>query len=160
EIMNRLKRQGNTKIQYYISMDLKNNENEFYSFEQLIEEGKKLLDSGNTKFIDANINPEEMQIMLFTSGTTSMSKAVALSHKNIVSNLMDIAATIELNEKDVMLSFLPLHHTFESTVGFLYPISKGCKIAFCTGIRHIAENVKEYKITAMISVPALFEGIY
>ena len=160
EIMNRLKRQGNTKIQYYISMDLKNNENEFYSFEQLIEEGKKLLDSGNTKFIDANINPEEMQIMLFTSGTTSMSKAVALSHKNIVSNLMDIAATIELNEKDVMLSFLPLHHTFESTVGFLYPISKGCKIAFCTGIRHIAENIKEYKITAMISVPALFEGIY
>lgn len=160
EIMNRLKRQGNTKIQYYISMDLRNNENEFYSFEQLIEEGKKLLDSGNTKFIDANINPEEMQIMLFTSGTTSMSKAVALSHKNIVSNLMDIAATIELNEKDVMLSFLPLHHTFESTVGFLYPISKGCKIAFCTGIRHIAENIKEYKITAMISVPALFEGIY
>ena len=160
EIMNRLKRQGNTKIQYYISMDLKNNENEFYSFEQLIQEGKKLLDSGNTKFIDANINPEEMQIMLFTSGTTSMSKAVALSHKNIVSNLMDIAATIELNEKDVMLSFLPLHHTFESTVGFLYPISKGCKIAFCTGIRHIAENIKEYKITAMISVPALFEGIY
>ena len=160
EIMNRLKRQGNTKIQYYISMDLRNNENEFYSFEQLIQEGKKLLDSGNTKFIDANINPEEMQIMLFTSGTTSMSKAVALSHKNIVSNLMDIAATIELNEKDVMLSFLPLHHTFESTVGFLYPISKGCKIAFCTGIRHIAENIKEYKITAMISVPALFEGIY
>ena len=160
EIMNRLKRQGNTKIQYYISMDLRDNENEFYSFEQLIQEGKKLLDSGNTKFIDANINPEEMQIMLFTSGTTSMSKAVALSHKNIVSNLMDIAATIELNEKDVMLSFLPLHHTFESTVGFLYPISKGCKIAFCTGIRHIAGKIKEYKITAMISVPALFEGIY
>ena len=67
---------------------------------------------------------------------------------------------IKLHEKDVMLSFLPLHHTFESTVGFLYPISKGCKIAFCDGIRHIAENIKEYKITAMISVPALYEGIY
>ena len=98
--------------------------------------------------------------MLFTSGTTSKSKAVALSHKNIVSNLMDISATIKLDENDVMLSFLPLHHTFESTVGFLYPISTGGKIAFCTGIRHIAENIKEYKITAMISVPALFEGIY
>ena len=73
---------------------------------------------------------------------------------------MDISATIKLDENDVMLSFLPLHHTFESTVGFLYPISKGGKIAFCTGIRHIAENIKEYKITAMISVPALFEGIY
>ncbi len=80
-----------------------------------------------------------MGIMLFTSGTTAMSKAVALSHKNICSNLMDIASVIELTKKDRMLSFLPLHHTFECTVGFLYPISKGCSIAFCEGIRHIAE---------------------
>lgn len=101
-----------------------------------------------------------MGIMLFTSGTTAMSKAVMLSHKNIVSNLMDIAATIKVDENDVFLSFLPLHHTFECTVGFLYPISKGSAIAFCDGIRHIAENIKEYQVSAMISVPILFEGMY
>ena len=160
EVMEKIKNKGNTKLKYYISMDLKQHENDVYSFIELISDGKKLLESGNNDFINAEINPDEMQIMLFTSGTTSKSKAVALSHKNIVSNLMDISATIKLDENDVMLSFLPLHHTFESTVGFLYPISKGGKIAFCTGIRHIAENIKEYKITAMISVPALFEGIY
>ena len=160
DVMKKIKNKGNTKLKYYISMDLKQNENDIYSFLELVADGKKLLENGNNDFINAEINPNEMQIMLFTSGTTSKSKAVALSHKNIVSNLMDISATIKLDENDVMLSFLPLHHTFESTVGFLYPISTGGKIAFCTGIRHIAENIKEYKITAMISVPALFEGIY
>ena len=101
-----------------------------------------------------------MSIMLFTSGTTAMSKAVMLSHKNICSNLYDIASTIEVDETHVFLSFLPLHHTFECTVGFLYPISKGSCIAFCEGIRHIADNIKEYGITTMISVPILFENMY
>ncbi len=160
DIMKHLKEKNNTKLKYFISMDLEENKDGIYSLYQLVEEGKQLLDKGNRKFLDAKIDPEEMQIMLFTSGTTSISKAVMLSHKNLTANIMDIAATIKLDENDVMLSFLPLHHTFESTVGFLYPLSKGCSIAFCDGIRHIAQNVKEYKITAVISVPALFEGIY
>lgn len=160
DIMQELKEKRNTGLKYYISMDLKQNENDVYSIYQLIDEGRQLLENGDTRFIDAEINPEEMQIMLFTSGTTAISKAVALSHKNIVSNLMDITSIIKLYDTDVMLSFLPLHHTFESTVGFLYPISEGCKITFCDGIRHIASNIKDYNITAMISVPALYEGIY
>ena len=59
-----------------------------------------------------------------------------------------------------MLSFLPIHHTFESTVGFLYPMSVGASIAYCEGIRHIADNIREYKISVMISVPLLFESMY
>ena len=140
EIMKKLREKNNTKIKYFISMDLEKNDGEVFSMHQLMQEGEELLKNGNRDFIDATINAEEMQIMLFTSGTTSISKAVMLSHKNIVSNIMDIAATIKLDENDIMLSFLPLHHTFESTVGFLYPISKGTAIAFCEGIRHIAEN--------------------
>ncbi len=73
---------------------------------------------------------------------------------------MDITSVIKVTENDRFLSFLPLHHTFECTVGFLYPVSTGGSIAFCDGIRHIAENIKEYKITAMISVPILFEAMY
>lgn len=160
EIMKDLKEKGNTKIQYFISMDLEKEQEGIYSWKQLIEEGKERLASGDKRFIDANINPEEMSIMLFTSGTTAMSKAVMLSHQNIVSNLFDITSVIKIDENDRFLSFLPLHHTFESTVGFLYPISRGGLIAFCDGIRHIAENIKDYRITAMISVPILFEGIY
>ncbi len=160
EIMNKIKQQNNTKLKYFISMDLNKKENGIYSQKELINEGKKLIEKGNTDFINAKINNEEMGIMLFTSGTTATSKAVMLSHKNICSNLIDIASTIKVDENDRFLSFLPLHHTFECTVGFLYPISKGSSIAFCDGIRHIAENIKEYQITAMISVPILFENMY
>ena len=159
-IMKEIKEKNNTKIKYFISMKLDKNENDVYSFKQLIEEGKVLLENGDRRFLDAEIDPNVMGIMLFTSGTTAMSKAVMLSHNNIVSNLFDITSVIKLVPEDRMLSFLPLHHTFESTVGFLYPISCGCAIIFCDGIRHIGDNIKEFDITAMISVPALFEGMY
>ena len=160
EIMKEIKQKGNTKVKYFISLDIKKQKNGIYSVEELIEKGKKLIENGNREFLDAKIDKEAMGIMLFTSGTTAMSKAVMLSHKNIVSNLFDIASVIKVDENDVFLSFLPLHHTFECTVGFLYPISKGSAIAFCEGIRHIADNIKEYKVTAMISVPILFESMY
>ncbi len=159
-IMNSIKSKQNTNVKYFISMDLDKEENDIFSQKELTEQGKKLVEQGNREFIDSKIDNEKMGIMLFTSGTTAMSKAVMLSHKNICSNLMDIAATIKIDETDRFLSFLPLHHTFECTVGFLYPISKGGSIAFCEGIRHIADNIKEYKITAMISVPILFESMY
>lgn len=159
-IMNAVKEQGNTNVRYFISMDLDKKENDIYSLKELMKTGKELIEEGNREFLDAEIDSESMGIMLFTSGTTAMSKAVMLSHKNICANLMDIASVIKLVPEDRMLSFLPLHHTFECTVGFLYPISKGCSIAFCEGIRHIADNVKEFQITAMISVPILYEGMY
>ena len=160
EVMNKIKKENNTKVKYFISMDLEKEENKVYSENELIKQGKELLESGDREFLDAKIDADKMSIMLFTSGTTAMSKAVMLSHKNICANLMDIASVIKIDENDIFLSFLPLHHTFECTVGFLYPISKGGAIAFCEGIRHIAENIKEYKATAMISVPILFESMY
>ncbi|MBO4293631.1 MAG: AMP-binding protein [Clostridia bacterium] len=101
-----------------------------------------------------------MGIMLFTSGTTAQSKAVMLSHKNITSNLFDIASVIKIDENDTFLSFLPMHHTFECTVGFLYAMSTGAATAFCEGIKHIADNIKEFKISVMISVPILYENMY
>lgn len=160
ETMKNIKARSTTDLRYYISMDLEEKKEEILSQNELIAKGRKLLEDGNRKFIDAKIDAEKMGIMLFTSGTTSKSKAVMLSHKNICTNLMDIAAVIKLTEDDTLLSFLPLHHTFECTAGFLYPLYSGSKIAFCSGIRHIAEEIKLYKVTAMISVPALFENMY
>ena len=160
EVMQDIRNRKTTDLRYYISMDLEKRENGVYSQKELVKVGKELIEKGNRKFIDAKINNEAMGFMLFTSGTTAMSKAVMLSHKNIASNLMDIAKVLNLDERDTLLSFLPLHHTFECTVGFLYPISRGASIAYCEGIRHIANNIKEYQITAMISVPALYESIY
>jgi len=160
EIMNDIKARNTSNVKYFISMDLSKKENDIYSQKELMEQGAKLLEEGNTEYLDSKIDAEEMGIMLFTSGTTAMSKAVMLSQRNICANLMDIASVIKLVPEDRMLSFLPLHHTFECTVGFLYPISKGSSIAFCEGIRHIADNAKEYQVTAMISVPILYETMY
>ena len=160
EVMNRLNNENSTKIKYFISMDLDENTENTYSQKQLVKLGEKLIEEGNREFLDATIDRESMGIMLFTSGTTAQSKAVMLSHKNIVSNLMDIASVIKIDEYDRFLSFLPMHHTFECTVAFLYAMSKGSATAFCEGIKHIADNIKEYQITAMISVPILYENMY
>ena len=98
--------------------------------------------------------------MLFTSGTTSKSKVVALSHKNMVSNVMDFASVLDIDSSDRILSFLPLHHVFECTVGMLYSLYIGAQRSFCEGIRHIVENLNEYKITFASFVPAIYESMH
>ena len=125
-----------------------------------INQVRGLIKNGARSFLDAEIDNNAMAIMIFTSGTTSKSKAVMLSHANIVANIKDITSVFDVRVGDTMLSFLPIHHTFESTVGFLYPMSVGASIAYCEGIRHIADNIREYKISVMISVPLLFESMY
>ena len=156
----KIKLSGTSNLKHLISMDLTEHKDGIYSELELIEQGKKLIKNGNREFIDAKINNEIMNIMLFTSGTTSASKIVALSHKNICSNLIDLASVLDVNSDDIFLSFLPLHHVFECTVGFLFSLYIGAQTVFCDGIRHIVENMNEYKISVMASVPAIYEGIY
>ena len=159
----RLKRIVGSKdinLKYLINMDLEKINEGVYSEYELIEEGMKLLEEGNREFLDSKINPEEMNIMLFTSGTTSASKVVALSHKNIVSNLIDLKEILNVTQNDRFLSFLPLHHVFEATVGFLLPIYSGARISFADSIRDIEKNLKEYKVTFAAFVPAIYENFY
>ena len=160
ETMAKIQKQGNTKLKYFISMDLEKNDFNKYSLKEITKKGRELLDNGNEEFLNTKINNDEMTIMLFTSGTTNQSKAVMLSQKNICTNVRDIRNVFELDETDRFLSFLPLHHTFECTVGFLYPLSIGGSIIFSKGVRHIADELKNFKITAMICVPVVFEKMY
>jgi len=160
DILKTIVGRGIGKLKTLISMDLKHHTEGIYSQNELISEGKKLVESGNKSFIEATIDNEKMSIMLFTSGTTSDSKIVALSHKNLVSNLMDIASSLDINSSDVFLSFLPLHHVFECTVGFLFSLYAGAETVFCDGIRYIVDNLKEYKVSVMASVPAIYERIF
>lgn len=159
-ILEKIKAEGVGKLKHLISMDLEKHSNGNYSQKELIKTGKELLKDGNKEFINAKIDNEKMSIMLFTSGTTSKSKIVALSHKNICTNLMDIAEVLDVNSSDVFLSFLPLHHVFECTVGFLFSLYVGAKTVFCDGIRHIPENLKEYKVSVMACVPAIYERLF
>ena len=159
-IMNTLREKKNTNLKYFISMDLEENTQGIYAEKALVEKGKKLLTDGNKTYIDAKIDSEKMGIMLFTSGTTAMSKAVMLSHKNLVTNVMDIIQRFDLTDEDRFLSFLPLHHVFECTVGFLFSLYVGAETVFCDGIRHIPENLAEYKVSVMASVPAIYERLF
>lgn len=126
----------------------------------VIEKGNGLLEAGNREFLDAVIDPEAVQVLLFTSGTTGNSKAVMLNHRNIVENIMGMCKMIKVLDDDVLLSVLPLHHTYECTCGFLAPLFCGCAIAHCEGLRHIAKNLKEAKATIVLVVPLLLEGMY
>lgn len=160
ETVEKIKYNEKNKLKHLISMDSDIHKEGIYSQKELIEKGKELVEAGNREFIDAKINPEIMDIMLFTSGTTSKSKVVALSHKNLVSNLMDCAHVIDLDSTDRVLSFLPLHHVFECTVGMLLSLYLGANRFFCTGMRHIVENLNEYKITFTSFVPAIYEAMH
>ena len=158
-ILKNIKYKEDNKLKHLISMDNNENIEGIYSQNELIQNGKKLIELGNREFIDAQIDSEKMSIMLFTSGTTSNSKVVALSHKNICSNLMDIGSILDVNSNDIVLSILPIHHVFECTVGFLFSLYKGAQTVFCDGIRHILENINEYKVTVMACVPGIYERL-
>ena len=160
ETVKKIKSSKNNKLEYLISMDLDKKEEDIYSLKELISLGKELVDEGNKEFLEAKIDPNKMSIMLFTSGTTSESKVVALSHSNICSNLIDLGNVLDVTSKDTLLSNLPLHHVFECTVGLLFSLYVGAQTVFCDGIRHIVENLKEYKASIMFCVPGIYERIF
>jgi len=159
ETLKRIKLLESNKLKHLISLDKKENEKGIYSQSELIEKGRNLISKGDRSFIDSKIDSEKMSIMLFTSGTTSASKVVALSHKNICSNLMALGSILNVQQGDVVLSVLPIHHVFECTVGFLFSLYKGAQTVFCDGLRHIPANLKEYKVSVMACVPGIYERI-
>ena len=160
DIIQNIRYSEKNKLKHLISMDNDENFEGIYSQKELIRKGKKLIEEGNKEFLNAQINPKEMSIMLFTSGTTSKSKVVALSHENICTNLMDIGSVLDVTQEDVFLSVLPIHHVFECTVGFLFSLYKGAETVFCDGLRHIVENLNEYHVTVMACVPGIYERIF
>lgn len=135
------------------------NDDRFYNIYDLIAEGLAMREAGDTKFEDTVIDVNATKIILFTSGTTSMSKGVMLSHNNIVSNVYAIAQTLDVRKGDRAYSILPLHHTFENTCDF-FILSCGACLCLSDGLRYIVKNMEEWKPQVCISVPLLFENIY
>ncbi len=157
DTMEQIRNNSNLNVEYYICMDKINNES-FISFNSLLEKGKELLKNGDAQFLNAKINPDEMSIILFTSGTTSASKAVMLSQKNIVSNIYGLNSCIKVYPTDRNLAFLPLHHTFGST-GLLFFLSNGVCNVFCDGLKYIQKNIQEYRVSVFVCVPLLLEAM-
>ncbi len=156
----KIKSNKQSNLKFLICMDQTNDKAEVMEYENLQIKGKEAIEKGNKVYDNMIIDPEKMSIMLFTSGTTSLPKAVMLSQRNICSNIQGIASYVKMYPTDTLLSFLPIHHTFECTVTFLYGIYYGVTVAFCDGLKYIAKNLAEYKVTVFVAVPLVLETMY
>jgi len=132
----------------------------YVGLDTVLNEGKELVAQGDDSFMKIEIDPEEFKVLIFTSGTTSQSKGVMLCNRNLAENINAVSAYVRLYPTDRLFSVLPLHHTYESTIGFLLPMAFGCSVAVCQGLKHIVPNLKETKPTAMLAVPLLIENLY
>ena len=157
DVFSKLANEKKSNLSLYICMD--NLEN-FTTYSSLIQKGHSLLINGDNKYDSIEIDNKKMSIMLFTSGTTSISKAVALSQSNICEDIYALAQMTDIRKDDTFLSFLPLHHTFESTCTFLYGTFSGITVAFCDGIKYVQKNLAELKVTGFVCVPLMLEIMY
>ena len=160
DIVKNIKKENDNNLIMYICMDDINEDGVSY-YGDLISDGKKLIEEGDMNYDSVKVDSEGMTIMLFTSGTTSISKAVMLSQKNVCSNVNAMPHFVLMYESDTLLSFLPIHHTFECTISFLYGcLYCGATIAFCDGLKYIVDNLKEYGVTVFVAVPLMLEKMY
>jgi len=159
DVMLQLKNSRTNQVNRLICMDNQRNK-EIENYSDVLEKGRELLKEGSTKYQDIKVNGKKMAIMLFTSGTTNLPKAVMLSQYNICSNLAAIAKFVKVYPTDTLLSFLPIHHTFECTITFLYGLYNGATVAFCDGLKYIQKNLAEYKVSIFVAVPLVLETMY
>ncbi len=162
EVINKIMESNATSnVKYFIQMNSDDElNNKTVGLNYLIKQGNILINNGNNNYMDIKIDPNEFKVLLFTSGTTSTSKGVMLCNRNLAENINVVSAFVKLYPTDRFLSILPLHHTYESTIGFLLPLSVGMSIGVCQGLKYIVSNFKEVKPTAILTVPLLVENLY
>ncbi len=156
ENIEEIKKRGNTILQQYICMS---EQDGYENFWNLKKQGESLLKQGEKEYTKVKVDENKMAILLFTSGTTSKSKAVMLSQHNIASNVYAMLLVERFLPTDVNLAFLPFHHIFGSTE-MIVMLASGVATAFPDGLRYVAQNLREYKVSLFVGVPLLVEAIY
>lgn len=152
----KMKAEGKVPTTTFIAMDEIDG---YKTIKEYIAEGKEAYEAGDDAYDKLPIDVNEVNLLLFTSGTTSMAKAVMLSTRNLISNLEAIDKVVRMYPEDVSMAFLPYHHTFGS-MGQILMLSRGVTNAFCDGLRYLQNNLVEYKVSVFFCVPLLIESIY
>lgn len=180
EILNLIKRSGAKAICYstrrkdkieeimkdlpydmtYIEMGKEKSDKKVYSFDELIEKGKSIIAKGDNFYEKIEIDEEKFSVLLFTSGTTDKAKGVMLNHKNLTSNIYSCNIIVPTFYKYTSLSILPLHHTYEFTLDYLFMTSVGATVGICEGLKYVTKNMQEVKPDFILAVPALIEKMY
>ncbi len=158
DIINQVYEKITTVKKWICTDDIKDDRFEY--FKDCLKFGEERLAAGDKIYTETTIDPEEMTILLFTSGTTAKSKAVMLCQRNICENIMSMFSMLYIDFHDVWLSVLPLHHTYECTCGFLGQVYRGTTVAICEGLRYIAQNFQEVKPNCVLMVPVMLELFY
>ena len=155
-LIEEIKSRGNTELTEYITMDEAEG---FKCVKELTNIGKEIIASGDREYLDCEIDSNAMGILLFTSGTTSKSKAVMLSQRNIAVNVYDLQCMEPIAKEDTNIAFLPFHHIFGSTC-IILTMAVGIRNVFPDGLKYIKQNMKEYEVSMFVGVPVLTEAIY
>lgn len=148
-------------VEYFIQMNSDQQiEGRLVGLDYLIKEGTELIKNGDNSFMNIEIDPDEFKVLIFTSGTTADAKGVMLCNRNLAENVNAATAYVKLSPEDRLMSILPLHHTYESSIGFLLPYGVGASVSVCEGLKHIVQDLQETKPTALLTVPLLVETLY
>lgn len=131
-----------------------------YSWNLLREEGKKLIEEGDRSYLDARVRASDMAAIVFTSGTTGVSKGVMLSHRNLCSDVLIAQSYLEVVPSDVFFSVLPIHHTYECTCTMIEGLFMGASMAFCRGLKYITKDMQMVHPTFLLAVPLIYEKFY
>lgn len=158
-----IKASGETKLRYIINADMAEDEDVeagLLSWQKLREEGRHKVWNGDRRYIDAQVVNTDVAAILFTSGTTGVSKGVMLTHRNLLLDTVLVQSMFEAKPKDICFSVLPIHHAYECTATFLSCCYSGSTIAFSRGLKYLRKDIQEVRPTIMLAVPAIIENFY
>lgn len=156
DVIKEIKRNNKTSIKYYICTS---KIPDFLYFYDLLSNGRDDIEKGYLEYVNHKVDSYKMSILLFTSGTTSKSKAVMLNQYGIATNVYDMQLVESFYDDDVNIAFLPYHHIFGST-GMLVMLASGVKTVFPDGLKYIQKNLVEYKVSVFVGVPVLIDKMH
>jgi len=143
-------------LKVFVDMDLKAKDGRVHSMTELI--AAERIEPGKDPF--PAVNPEEVAVIVFTSGSMGRAKGVMLSQRNVASNLMAMLSMIELLPTDRFLSVLPIHHTYECTCGQLCPLTVGASVHYARSLKTVLEDLQRVRATILLGVPLLYDKMY
>lgn len=147
------------KDMIFIDMNKRESDEESYSLDRIAEIGLDEINDGKEDYINAKIDREAFSVLLFTSGTSDKSKGVMLSHKNLCSNIYSCSCVVPTFGDYTCFSVLPLHHTYEFTLDYLFMTAAGGTIGICQGLKYFAKDINIIKPDFVLAVPALIERV-
>lgn len=160
-------RKDTPSIKHFVILDdsnlahkLQAEDKAFVDYQDLLQAGREAIKAGDTRFKDIYLDNDAPASLIFTSGTSSQSKGVLLSHRNIAYNSNQAASLLDIKEGTRALSLLPLHHTFENTCGLYGLWNYGISVHINDNLRYVAYNLQDWQIEFILCVPAIVEALY